>query len=340
MSFKKHSLKAATVIGALAIGSAIGIFMSKSSSTDGPYGSTETVLLNSNAPFSGQSDCSQNEYFESHTGNCVPMPAATGTKYSAGSYMDEATRVPVVSSKNIVEIRQIIRDMLPGVTLDSDDIVYLENVSMYAFVINNIPLYITSDGKGIVSKEGVIDVELAKTNPEMANMTVMFSKLSQGKISSGKTNFDFKNLDYSKVMTLTGAGNHDLPTQKFLVLFDITCPYCKRIFPKLQTLADELPIEINLLLFSRYNTSSTVERTEELFCSFDADKNLSYYLATRMLPNNMKKTSRCNYDPDYPYKLLKDDFTARTPTIFSSSGKVIHGDMPIEELRALMMEGQ
>lgn len=266
-----------------------------------------------NAPCS-----SENLVFDSELNKCIPLNAIQNNVVHSISGFDNVE----------VRIASVVNGLIPNINLQAQDISYIETADLYAFMIGGKIFYTTENAKSLIAGD-VLDVEMLKTKPEKANITTEFKRIYNGGVSETDTKADYKIASLDRTKTLN-IGSDDAK-QKVAIMFDISCPKSKDLYPKLiEITAKNKNVQFNLMLISRTASASVEKKSKEIFCAYDNRKSLDFYIKTSIQDQSQQQVQGCKFNPDYPAIHLGDNFSGTTPVFYDDKNRVLVGNKPIE----------
>lgn len=183
---------------------------------------------------------------------------------------------------------------------------------MYEFVAQGHVLYISSDGRYVVSGD-VIEID-TRTN---------LTKQKQGKLTLAAID---KVGDENMVVFGDGKNSRTLT-----IFTDVDCPYCAMMHKEVPKL-NEAGIRVRYLLYPRAGlTSPTYAKSVSVWCADDRKK------AIGIAKNGGKVDSRTCDNPVADHMKLGEMVgVTGTPTLILDDGRILPGYVPADKLIAII----
>jgi hypothetical protein len=318
MNPQTKSNKILMVLGGALIGAMASIFLSSINDglMDGP---TFTNATKKNI------ECSSTEYLDPTSNTCLSAGNINIYPQNPASYDYDNVEVRIAAAVN---------GLIPNINLQAKDVTYIESADLYAFFIGGKIFYTTENVKALITGD-VLDVEMLKKEPEKSNITKEFTRIYNGGVSEESTSmqYNIKSLDLSKTINI----GLDSASKKIAIMFDISCPKSKELYPKLiEILSDNKDVQFNLMLISRTGSASVEKKSREIFCSANNSSALDFYIKTSIQDQSRGQVKDCKFDPNYPAMLMGEAFSGTTPVFYGQDNRVLVGNKQIELIRSFI----
>lgn len=301
----------AMVVGSVLLGGVVSLMLSSHK----PTTLNDIVAKDIPAPCSGA-----DMIYDSELDKCVPLTSISNSLKPSQSNFDNVE----------VKIASVVNGLIPNINLQAQDISYIETADLYAFMIGGKMFYTTENAKSLISGD-VLDVEMLKSKPEKANITNEFKRIYNGGVSENDVKADYKiaSLDRAKTLNI----GSDKASKKVAVMFDISCPKSKDLYPKLVEIASRnKQVQFNIMLISRTGSQSVERKSKEIFCATDKVRALDFYIKTSIQDQSLGQVQGCKFNPDYPALMMGDNFSGTTPVFYDEKNRVLVGNKPIEQI--------
>lgn len=227
------------------------------------------------------------------------------------------------------EILAILKSMMPGITITQDNIIDLDRVGLYQFLVQGSVFYISKNGSSII-KGDVFDIAMMNHDPDRANLTQEFQRamsfsLNQFESVEGNVKQRPETLSHDDVRSLLTSLNEKqvvnfksselTAKDTFFVFFDLSCPNCKKFMPEVKDL-QKAGYDVKLINIAKGGPSSTIyKHTAQLLCQTNPTSELSLYIARGY--SGFSKNCDISLDPNY--ELASRLHIRGTPTIIRAS---------------------
>lgn len=278
------------------------------------------------------------EISKNFKGGAPEYVSTSSVAVDAESSSERSQALPGNEIKSVEQrISGAVNKLIPNLNLQPHDVSYIDSVDLYAFMLAGKMFYTTENVKSLISGD-VLDLELLRTNPERSNLTTELMRIYSGGVSEEKNanvEYNISKLDRTKTINI----GPDSAVRKFAVMFDISCPKSRDLYPKLIELAKaDKNVQFNLMLISRSDSPSVERKSKDIFCASNNQRALDFYMKTSILDQSLEQVQGCSYNPDYPSILMGDQFSGTTPVFYSTKNNVLVGNKDINKIRSYIAE--
>jgi hypothetical protein len=287
--------------------------------------------------------------------NIYKAPINTALDTSRAAYGSEVTRAhyrtanPIMRATTLSKAQMMkhLDKLMPNVTIQSNNVIYIEAVDMFQIHLQGKMFYIAGDGSSVV-KGDVMDVAMMWHDPERANLTLEYDRAlsfarQQFEGVKQDSDFEFADSPEQRVDLL-----HQLPSETVInypastslidtmyVFFDVNCPACAKFFPEIRDL-NALGYAVNVVLIAKDGPrAKSYEQSQRILCQSNPVKSLSLFLKKGFANYAVD----CKGDIDFNHSVFDQLGLTGTPYILSSNtGHVFRGLHYAGDIHSIMKQ--
>jgi hypothetical protein len=285
--------------------------------------------------------------YKTSTTRAFDAPTALYNSEEAKAQYRTANPTMKATTLSKVQMMKHLDKLMPNVTIQSNNVIYIESVDMFQIHLQGKMFYIAGDGSAVV-KGDVMDVAMMWHDPDRANLTLEYDRAlsfarQQFEGVKQDSDFDFADSPEQRVDLL-----HQLPSETVInypasaplidtmyVFFDVNCPACAKLFPEIGDL-NALGYAVNVVLVAKDGPrSKSYEQSQRILCQSNPVKSLSLFLKKGFANFAVD----CKGDIDFNHSVFDQLGLTGTPYILSSNnGHVFRGLHYAGDIHSIMKQ--